>query len=354
DSLEAVGGVYTIEDITASFAITVSGVSKNTYNVTLASGTGYTLAAKEGSSSPVEYGGSFTFVFSLNLAYSDSGYTIKVNGTGVDLTDGEYTITNITEAKVVTVEGVVIDDPNIYPDVVTDEDGTTATVKEGEMEKSVDKIKDSGDELILNIVVPSDASSKKAVVEMPASGLSYLADEGGKLSIDTPAGTVTFSKEALSAIADDAKEDGTSVIMITIEKMDISFLNQKQKQKVGDNPVFSITATVDGTSVTVLNGHVTVTLPYVLKTGQDPSLLFVWYVDELGNIERFECTYNAIAKTVSFVTDHFSYYVIMYPESSGDDTPKDDGGFELDTMMILIIAAVVGLVIAASFFVFRK
>ena len=78
-----------------------------TYAVTLTQGTGYTLTAKTGSASPVTQGGSFTFVFALKIGYTQSTPIVKVNGTAVTLTGGEYTITNITSAQIVTVEGVI-------------------------------------------------------------------------------------------------------------------------------------------------------------------------------------------------------------------------------------------------------
>ena len=104
-------GEYTITNITSAKTVTVEGVIANapagSYNVIITQGTGYTLTAKAGSSSPVTEGGSFTFVFALLANYNQSTPTVKVNGTAVSLVAGEYTIINITSAKTVTVEGVV-------------------------------------------------------------------------------------------------------------------------------------------------------------------------------------------------------------------------------------------------------
>ena len=79
-----------------------------TYAVTLpAAQTGYTLAAKSDSVSPVEHGGDYTFTFALDEDYSASTPTVKVGGTAVTLNaDGEYTISNITAAQAITVEDV--------------------------------------------------------------------------------------------------------------------------------------------------------------------------------------------------------------------------------------------------------
>jgi transposase-like protein len=126
--VDMIGGEYTITNITENKVITVEGVVINTYSVSLTGGTGYVIDAKSGSSSPVNYGGSFTFMFSLETPYSASLAIVKVNGTEVDVSGGEYTITNITENKVITVEGIVI---NTYSVSLTDGTGYVIGAKPG-------------------------------------------------------------------------------------------------------------------------------------------------------------------------------------------------------------------------------
>ena len=121
-------GPYTIEDITGNITLTVESVSLPMYNVTLPSvdeQIGYTIAAADGSESPVEIGGIYTFVFSLDDVYADSAAVIKVNGEEISLSDGRYTIENISEDKIVTVENVTI---NMY-NVTLPEDQTKYTVR---------------------------------------------------------------------------------------------------------------------------------------------------------------------------------------------------------------------------------
>jgi len=74
------------------------------YNVTLTSGTGYTLTPVNDSSSPVESGGSFSFTMTVDPEYAVN-HVVKVMVNGILLTPvGDvYTITNITEDKTVTV-----------------------------------------------------------------------------------------------------------------------------------------------------------------------------------------------------------------------------------------------------------
>ncbi len=90
--------------------MTVYAVYTTAYTVTLQGGTGYTLSAGTGSQSPVKEGGSFTFRFTLSNGYQrTNSFAAKVNGSTVELTAQEpytYTISDIRENKVVTVEGV--------------------------------------------------------------------------------------------------------------------------------------------------------------------------------------------------------------------------------------------------------
>lgn len=103
-------GTYTITNITENKTVTVEGVEETPiyYTVTLESGTGYTLTAISGSTSPIKEGDSFGFTFALQKGYrKTNSFAVKVNGVKVELTTNDtYTITNITEDKTVTVEGV--------------------------------------------------------------------------------------------------------------------------------------------------------------------------------------------------------------------------------------------------------
>ena len=79
-----------------------------TYTVTLPNGEGYTAAATEGSTSPVNEGGSYSFTVTVTEGYeAGESFAVKANGVALTAVEGVYTITNITENQNVTVEGVV-------------------------------------------------------------------------------------------------------------------------------------------------------------------------------------------------------------------------------------------------------
>lgn len=99
-------GVYSVENVSGDIVITVSGLTINTYTVTLTEGEGYTIAAAEGSASPVNYGGSFSFTVAINSGYIADTLIVKANGTAIEAADGKYTVSNITKNITITVDGV--------------------------------------------------------------------------------------------------------------------------------------------------------------------------------------------------------------------------------------------------------
>ena len=98
------GGSYTNNE-----GITLYPVwTLNTYAVTLPTGIGYTVTAQTGSSSPVTHGGSFGFTVTIAGGYhKGNGFAVKANGVSLAANgSGVYTVSNITQAQTVTVEGV--------------------------------------------------------------------------------------------------------------------------------------------------------------------------------------------------------------------------------------------------------
>jgi len=104
------GGVWTIIEgenngypILCSLGY-VGPITTPSYKVTLTPGTGYSLMPKNGSSSPVESGGSFLFTLTVDLAYKlNIVEKVMVNGKILMPVDGVYIITNITEDQTVSV-----------------------------------------------------------------------------------------------------------------------------------------------------------------------------------------------------------------------------------------------------------
>ncbi len=116
-TLTAIDGVYTIENVTGGIDIVVSGLTKNTYAVTLPQEpVGYTVTAEE-QQTEVTHGDSYKFSVTVDTAYDRSQYTVEYMLGASDwqaLTAGEggvYTVADVTAAVTVRVTGV---QRNIY------------------------------------------------------------------------------------------------------------------------------------------------------------------------------------------------------------------------------------------------
>ena len=98
------GGSYTNNEVITLYPVW----TPNTYAVTLPTGTGYTVTAQGGSSSPVTHGGSYSFTVAIAGGYhKGNGFAVKANGVSLTANGiGVYTISNVTQAQTVTVEGV--------------------------------------------------------------------------------------------------------------------------------------------------------------------------------------------------------------------------------------------------------
>ncbi len=112
----ALGGSYTANAATDLYPVWTQN-APNTYTVSLPTGTGYTVTAQDGSSSPVTEGGSFSFTVAITGGYhKGSSFAVKANGASLTANgSGVYTISSITQAQTVTVEGVEQDSPAPTP-----------------------------------------------------------------------------------------------------------------------------------------------------------------------------------------------------------------------------------------------
>ncbi|MDR1094120.1 MAG: InlB B-repeat-containing protein [Clostridiales bacterium] len=111
--LRARNGVYTVSNVQEGQTIVVENVALNVYAVTGLSGAGYTVTPEGGYTASVAHGGDFKFKIAVDTVLFDVGaLTVKANG-GVgnvsaagDFPDTVYTISNITAAQAITVEGI--------------------------------------------------------------------------------------------------------------------------------------------------------------------------------------------------------------------------------------------------------
>ncbi len=193
---------------------------------------------------------------------------------------------------------------------------------------------------------------------------SVIANTGedGGYEVKADGEGAPFSSETISGIVDGASADPSVTLSVSVGDTLVSFDNealrnlhgedadllvsrlsygqmtQAVRDVVGHNVAYSISF---GSNRSFGNGTVTVTIPYVLAEWKDPNGLFVYYVAEDGTVEEIPCTYSE--GYVTFSTDHFSVYAVMY-EAVMYEEPSSDGG-PSDSMTVF---AVIGIVIAVG------
>lgn len=221
--ITAVNGVYTIENITAAQTVTVEGITQkvNTYTVTLTDGVGYTIAAAEGSSSPVTEGGSFSFTVTVNNGYEGTP-VVKANDTELTAENGIYTITNISASQTVTVEGIAVK-------------GNTYTVA-----ASADVTASKGDTASVSVYVTGNSNEEitgyndyDVTVSYDPAALTYVsaaAVNEEEVTHDSAGGTIRFVghgdtrtyENAVATIQFTAKTSGSHDVTIISAKIDNS------------------------------------------------------------------------------------------------------------------------------------
>jgi hypothetical protein len=71
-------------------------------------------------------------------------------------------------------------------------------------------------------------------------------------------------------------------------------------------------------------GKVNVSIPYELKAGETADHVTVWYMADNGSLTEINCTYDTKNKSVAFVVDHFSKYIIGYDDLGAWVNPFTD------------------------------
>ncbi|MBP1924794.1 hypothetical protein J2Z76_000647 [Sedimentibacter acidaminivorans] len=132
------------------------------------------------------------------------------------------------------------------------------------------------------------------------------------MTVVTDNGTLTFDSKAVAAMGTQAAATNIKVIVEDVVK---TTLTGDQQAKVGDKNVYDLTVISGGKLISNFNGgNVYVSIPYELKEGETADNLTVWYMADDGSLTEIKCTYDTKTKSVAFVVDHFSKYIIGYDD----------------------------------------
>ncbi len=206
---------------------------------------------------------------------------------------------------------------------------TTATIEDIDLSKLNTVI---GNDVKTGVVTIDFSVLEKQIdtVKLPANVIKQIADavkdpsnDAESLSIVLTDGTsIEFDEKALSK---KTAQTNQTDITISIKRTTDSALSALQQQAVGSQPAWDIKLTSGGKNISDMGGVITLHTPYELRSGEQSSGIVVYYVDENGNRESCETSYDPVKKLISWKTSHLSVYMIGYDENRvTPDTDTED------------------------------
>lgn len=152
-------------------------------------------------------------------------------------------------------------------------------------------------------------------LEISSTSVIAMRDSGVSLSVQNSNGTVSLDNDVLNTLSDaNAK--------VEISLTSASSLTAAQSAKIGSNRAIDVSAYVDDTKISLLEGNATISIPFDSK-----NTVRVTYVADDGSTKNIPCTYaNGV---VTFSTTHFSVYMISsaptfipVPDNRDDEFPE--------------------------------
>lgn len=206
---------------------------------------------------------------------------------------------------------------------------TTATIEDIDLSKLNTVI---GNDVKTGVVTIDFSVLEKQIdtVKLPANVIKQIADavkdpsnDAESLSIVLTDGTsIEFDEKALSK---KTAQTNQTDITISIKRTTDSALSALQQQAVGSRPAWDIKLTSGGKNISDMGGVITLHTPYELRSGEQSNGIVVYYVDENGNRESCETSYDPVKKLISWKTSHLSVYMIGYDANRvTPDTDTED------------------------------
>lgn len=205
--------------------------------------------------------------------------------------------------------------------------GSTATIDKVDMTKLEGVI---GDDVAVGTVTIDFSVLDKAIdtVEIPADVVKEIAAAVNDPNNDAKSLEIILN-EGMSiefdaaALAEKAAQAGGADITISIKYAVETILSAAQQTAVGDCVAFDINVTSGGVHISDMGGKITIHAPYELRDGETAEGIVVYYVDDEGNREKCETSYDSVKKRVNWKTTHFSVYMIDYDATLVDDGAAD-------------------------------
>lgn len=217
-------------------------------------------------------------------------------------------------------------DGTVQTQAAVQENRAVAAVESTELRKAVEQVvaeaKAGAEAPVVTVEIAAEESAHSLEVTLPVEALRTLTDvEDARFTVKSTVAEVSFDRTALAAVLEQAQDE----VVLVVTPVAKEEMTDAQVMAAGDWPTFELTLRSGDQIISRFGeGNATVTLPYTLSEGQQAEGIVVWYLAEDGSVTVCETSYNARTGQVTFVTPHFSRYVIAYDESllPGSSTPE--------------------------------
>lgn len=185
------------------------------------------------------------------------------------------------------------------------------------------KAEASGQSALIEWKVESAGQADTLQVTVPKESFREIASAtDAEVKVSSALGSVKLNAEAVKNISDAASGGDLS---IHISKVNPETLSPENQKLVGNRPVYSYAITAGGTTISDFGGgQAEVSIPYTLGPGENPNAVVAYYVDDSGSLQIMRGHYNAKTGMVSFVTTHFSTYMVGYNKVEFSDVADTD------------------------------
>ena len=294
-------------------------------------------------------------VFSLNL---DAGITyelvqlfgrstVSVKYTGGTASQGGATAPTVAPTQ---PETTVPSSPATAPTDATEAPTTPTEITEPTVTETTPTAGDT-DTPIGSVLITAEDITKEdliafentesAVFQISADALRLAAEQGTSLSLDFPSNVnVVLYNNILQSLCEDTADEYITVSVTPKTYYDLNADQQAALEGKSLVMLLDMTLSFDGINIHELGGNAQITLPNP-DSNKDWQIL---YLADDGSVEILEITGD---EEISFSTDHFSKYALVFAQKDGTDSN-----------LILWICIGIGLLLigggTAAFFIIRK
>ena len=191
--------------------------------------------------------------------------------------------------------------------------------------------------------LPSDATktilnTANDVVEIKKTYINNVIEDNLILEITNNDVSTDLTTKILTYLKDNYDGDFHLGIEKLIDNTKIENVKIKEALK-NSNAIISLNLIMNNKEEHQLGSNATITMNYILPSDKKASDLYIVYADDDGNLTRINNTYEN--NIITFETDHFSYYAVMFDDNDDSDGLSVAAWIALASVVVLAIAILV-------------